>query len=129
MIPYNKNLKELAKNLRSKSTEAERCLWTRLRSKHLGCVFYRQRPIGDYIVDFYCPKAKLVVEVDGGRHFAKDIAGDDKFRDEYLRSFGLTILRFSNSDVLKKTDTVAEKIHDFLGKSCTNRENRCFQEH
>ena len=72
MIPYNKNLKELSKSLRSNLTEAERCLWIRLRLKHLGYVFYRQKPIGDYIVDFFCPKAQLIVEVDGGQHFSSE---------------------------------------------------------
>ena len=115
MIPYSKNLKELSKSLRGNVTEAERCLWARLRLKHLGHVFYRQKPIGEYIVDFYCPKAKLVVEVDGGQHFTVDKASNDRVRDEYMRSLGLTILRFSNSEVLNNTDSVAETVYDFLG--------------
>jgi len=114
VIPYNKNLKELAKSLRNKLTEAEQRLWTRLRLKHLGYVFYRQRPIGDYIVDFYCPKARLVVEVDGGQHFTKDTASSDRVRDEYMRSLDITVLRFSNSEVLKNTDSVAEAIYKIL---------------
>lgn len=117
MIPYNKNLKELAKSLRGKLTEAERRLWTRIRLKHLDFVFYRQKPIGDYIVDFYCPKAKLVVEVDGGWHFTENTASNDKVREEYMRSLGLTVLRFSNSEVLKNTDSVTEEIYEYLGKS------------
>lgn len=116
MIPYNKNLKELSKSLRGKMTEAERRLWTRIRLKHLGYVFYRQKPVGDYIVDFYCPKAKLVVEVDGSQHFTENTASNDRVRDEYMRSLGLTVLRFSNSEVLKNTDSVAEKIYELLGK-------------
>jgi very-short-patch-repair endonuclease len=116
VIPYNKNLKEISKNLRGNLTEAERCLWTRLRLKHLGHVFYRQKPIGEYIVDFYCPKARLVVEVDGGQHFTAETAGNDRVRDEYMRSLGLTILRFSNSEVLKNTDSVAGIIHERLEK-------------
>jgi very-short-patch-repair endonuclease len=114
VIPYNKNLKELAKSLRNNLTEAEQRLWTRLRLKHLGYVFYRQKPIGDYIVDFYCPKARLVVEVDGGRHFTEDIVNNDRVRDEYMRSLGLSVLRFSSSDVLKNTDSVAEAIYKIL---------------
>ncbi len=117
MLPYNKNLKEISKSLRNKQTEAERCLWIRLKLKHLGYTFYRQKPIGDYIVDFYCPKARLVVEVDGGRHFTTKTAADDRLRDEHLRSLGLTILRFSNSEVLKRTDEVAESIYKQLTKS------------
>jgi very-short-patch-repair endonuclease len=129
VIPYNKNLKDLAKGLRGNLTEAERCLWTRIRLKHLGYVFYRQKPIGDYRVDFYCPKAKLVVEVDGARHFKENTASNDRVRDEYIRSLGLTVLRFSNSEVLKNTDSVAEKIYGFLGKIRAHKENRFFQEH
>jgi very-short-patch-repair endonuclease len=116
VIPYEKNLKDLAKSLRSNLTEAERCLWKRLRLKHLGYAFYRQKPIGDYIVDFYCPKARLVVEVDGGQHFNEDNARNDKIRDEYMLSLGLTILRFSNSEVLEYTDSIAEAIYGFLDK-------------
>jgi very-short-patch-repair endonuclease len=114
VIPYNKNLKELAKNLRVKLTEAERCLWERLRLKHLGYIFYRQKPIGDYIVDFYCPKARIVVEVDGGQHFTEETIKNDRLRDEYMRSLGLTVLRFSNSEVLKNTEAVAEAIYKIL---------------
>jgi very-short-patch-repair endonuclease len=114
MVLYNKKLKEIAKNLRNELTEAERCLWKRLRLKHIGYVFYRQKPIGDYIVDFYCPKARLVVEVDGGRHFTKDTASNDKLRDEYMQSLGLAVLRFPNSEVLKNTDRVAEVIYKIL---------------
>ena len=116
MLPYNKNLKQPAKQLRENMTEAEQCLWTRLRLKHLGYMFYRQKPIGDYIADFYCPKARLVVEVDGGQHFTDDIASNDRVRDEYMRSLGLTVLRFSNYEVMKNTDSVAEAIYEFLGK-------------
>ena len=97
MLPYNKNLKEPARELRENMTDAERCLWARLRLKHLGYMFCRQKPIGDYIADFYCHKARLVVEVDGGQHFTEDTASNDRVRDEYMRSLGLTVLRFSNS--------------------------------
>ncbi len=116
MIPYNKNLKELSKSLRDNLTEAERCLWTRIRLKHLCYMFYRQKPIGEYIVDFYCPKARLVVEVDGGQHFTEDEASNDRVRDEYMRSLGLMVLRFSNSEVLKNADSVAVTIYELLGK-------------
>jgi very-short-patch-repair endonuclease len=114
MIPYNKNLKEISKILRGNLTEAEKCLWTRLRLRHLGYAFYRQKPIGDYIVDFYCPKARLVVEVDGGHHFTTETKSNDKLRKEYLNSLGLIVLRFSNSEVLNNTDKVAEAIQKIL---------------
>ncbi|MBN1177101.1 MAG: DUF559 domain-containing protein [Dehalococcoidales bacterium] len=120
MLPYNKKLKEPARKLRENMTDAEKCLWSRLRSKHLGYMFSRQKPIGDYIVDFYCHKARLVVEVDGGQHFTVDTASNDRVRDEYMRSLGLTVLRFSNSDVMKNTDGVTETIYKFLEKNPLN---------
>jgi very-short-patch-repair endonuclease len=94
MLPYNKSLIETAKELRKHPTKAEKCLWERLQLKHLGVVFYRQKPIGEYIVDFYCAKAYLVIEVDGGHHFKELGKINDKLRDEYLNSLGLRVLRY-----------------------------------
>jgi very-short-patch-repair endonuclease len=113
-IPYKNNLREISKTLRSQPTEAERCLWTRLKLKHLGYVFHRQKPLGGYIADFYCSKAKLVVEVDGGYHSNTEITGNDKVRDEIMRNLGLTVLRFSNSEALNNTDRVVETINKIL---------------
>jgi len=111
MLPYNWNLKQPSRQLRANTTGAERCLWGRLRRKQLkGCQFYRQKPIGDYIVDFYCPRAKLVVEVDGGHHFSDEVAERDMVRDEYLNALGLKVLRFTNSKVMKNAEGVVEKI-------------------
>ncbi|MDD4859861.1 MAG: endonuclease domain-containing protein [Dehalococcoidales bacterium] len=118
MLTYNQTLKVRAQKLRDNATDAEKSLWAKLRMKQLkGYVFYRQKPIGDYIVDFYCPRAKLVIEVDGGQHFTKETIGYDKIRDEYLTSLGLRVLRFTNSDVLKRTDGVAEKISESLDEN------------
>jgi very-short-patch-repair endonuclease len=114
VIPYNTNLKEILKNLRSRPTEAERRLWKRLRLKHFGYVFHRQKPIGGYIVDFYCPKARLVIEVDGGYHSTAEIVGNDKVRDETMRNMGLIVLRFNNSEVLNDTDEVVNRINKIL---------------
>jgi very-short-patch-repair endonuclease len=116
VIPYNRNLKEASRNLRGNLTEAERCLWERIKLKHLSFCFYRQKPIGNYIVDFYCPKARLVMKIDGGRHFSGDEVDNDNFRDKYMRSLGLTTLRFSNSEVLTNTDKIAEMIFDYFSK-------------
>jgi very-short-patch-repair endonuclease len=66
MLNYNKTLKEFSRNLRHNMTDAERLLWSKIRGKQLkGYQFYRQKPIGNYIVDFYCPKANIVIELDG----------------------------------------------------------------
>ena len=110
MMPYNRDLKEYSRQLREHMTDAENCLWAKIRLKETGCQFYRQKPIGDYIVDFFCPKAKLVIEVDGSRHFSDEMLEYDRVRDEYMSSLGLRVLRFTNNDVLTNMDGVVERI-------------------
>jgi very-short-patch-repair endonuclease len=110
VLPYNKNLVELAKELRKNMTPAERCLWQKLRRISLGCMFFRQKPIGEYIVDFYSPRANLIIEVDGEIHLGIQAKDNDKLRDEYMRSLEQTVLRFKNSEVLSDTERVVEKI-------------------
>ena len=114
-LPYNKRLKAVARELRKNMTDAERFLWGKVRRKQLkGHQFYRQKNIGDFIVDFYCPAAKLVVEIDGGQHFTKNGRLKDKARDQYLEGLGLKVLRFSGRDVFKKTEGVLERILEDL---------------
>ncbi len=72
--------------------------------------FYRQKTIGNFIVDFYCPKANLAIEVDGGQHYEKEGIKKDKIRDEYLKNLGLRVLRFTNFDILKNIEGVFDKI-------------------
>jgi very-short-patch-repair endonuclease len=98
--------------LRSGLTDAEQRLWNRLRRQQiLGVQFYRQRPIGNYIVDFYAPTAQLVVEVDGSQHEEPMQARRDRVRSGYLESLGLTVLRFDDRQVLLELDSVAEEIY------------------
>jgi len=109
--PYPRRLVGNARRLRKTLTDAERMLWRRLRGKQvLGVRFYRQRPLLGYVVDFYCPAATLVVEVDGGQHF--EIAGKaaDQSRDQRLREAGLKVLRFSNREVMREPSGVLETI-------------------
>jgi len=109
-------LKEYARRLREDATDAERLLWFRIRRKQLCAVqFYRQRPIGRYIVDFYAYSAKLVVELDGSQHFEPEQEAYDKKRSAFLESRGLRVLRFNNLDVLKNIDGVLEIIYEALG--------------
>ena len=111
MLPYNVNLKQLSRQLRNNMTDAEKHLWAKIRMKQLkGYQFYRQKPIGDYIVDFFCPKEKLVVEIDGSQHLSDETVEYDRIRDEYLSSLGLMVLRFTNTDVLKHVEGVVERI-------------------
>ena len=113
MLPYNKNLKQHSRQLRENMTDAEKHLWAKVRMKQLkGRQFYRQKPIGDYIVDFYCPKAKLVIEIDGSQHFSDEMTSYDRIRDESLRSLGLRVLRFTNTEVLTNTEGVLERISE-----------------
>ena len=111
MLPYNKHLKSKARELRARLTHSESTLWSRLRGKQLLDVqFYRQKPIGEYIVDFYAPRANLVIEVDGSQHFIGDHVELDKQRDQYLANSGLKVLRFNSREVLTNTDEVVEAI-------------------
>ncbi len=98
MIEYEKKNITLAKQLRKAMTPWERKLWYEfLRAYPLR--FQRQKAIGKYIVDFYCAKARLVIELDGGRHYTEEKLQKDKERTAMLESMGLTVLRFLNSDV------------------------------
>ncbi|AHG85605.1 hypothetical protein F544_3710 [Bibersteinia trehalosi USDA-ARS-USMARC-190] len=110
MKPYVKSLKPNSQKLRTAQTEAERRLWYRIRGDQLGVRFYRQKPLLSYIVDFYCPKAKLVVELDGGQHYEPEHQANDKIRDAELASLGLTVLRFDNYQVMTEIESVIEAI-------------------
>ncbi len=115
MLRYRQTLKSKAQDLRGELTEAEQVLWGRLcRKQMLGVQFYRQKPIGNYIVDFYTAKAKLVVEVDGSQHLTDLGMGRDRKRDEFLKRQGLLVLRFNDSEVLRETDGVVEAIYQTL---------------
>jgi len=112
MLFYNPRLKRLSQKLRKEMTDAERLLWSRLRLKQLKeKQFYRQRIIGNYIVDFYCPGAKLVIEVDGGQHYTDTGIEKDKSRDGYLEGRGFKVLRFSDIEVLNEIEAVVESIY------------------
>jgi len=95
------------KTLRKNQTDAEKMLWSRFRSKQFnGLKFYRQYGIGKYIADFYCPKLKLVIEIDGGQHYdEKGILKDTK-RDEYFAFMRVELIRFNNVELLKNIDGV-----------------------
>ncbi len=109
------SLKELARNLRKNSTNAERKLWQCLRKRQIGGYkFRRQLVIEPYIVDFVCLEKKLIVELDGGQHLLQK--NEDKLREEYLKKKGYRILRFWNDDVLLKTKNVTTHIYNILEK-------------
>ncbi|HRF42895.1 MAG TPA: endonuclease domain-containing protein [Candidatus Competibacteraceae bacterium] len=112
MLKYKPKLKDNARALRSGMTDCEQRLWSRLRRKQvLGVQFYRQKPLGDYIVDFYAPRASLVVEVDGSQHLEPTQIDHDRRRTAFLESQGLRVLRFDNRQVLQELDGVMEAIY------------------
>ncbi len=109
--PYNPKLKKRARRLRKNMTEAEVRLWNHLRRKQIkGLQFFRQRPISNYIVDFYAPEEKLVIEVDGGQHYEEEGLEYDEKRDAFLEGLGLKVIRFSNLDVLRNIEGVVKKV-------------------
>ena len=115
MLPFNKKLKKHARELRKNMTDAERLLWSRIRRKQLkGYQFYRQKNIGNYIVDFYCPRGKLIIEIDGGQHYSKQGKKKDQIRDDYMARLGFTVLRFSDREVFKNIDEVLERVYEHL---------------
>ncbi len=115
MLKYNPRLKQQAQTLRKSMTEAELNLWRHLRRKQIqGVQFYRQTCIGNYIVDFYAPTAKLVIEVDGAQHFEHQHEVKDRQRDAFLASQRLTVLRFHNGQVLQETENVIEAIYQHV---------------
>ncbi|RXK80200.1 DUF559 domain-containing protein [Chlorobaculum sp. 24CR] len=112
MEAYNKKLKEPSRRLRCEMTDAEQHLWGRLRRKQIhGVQFNRQKPILDYIVDFYCAKAKLVIELDGSQHYESEHREKDRVRDETLAELGLLVLRYDNRQALLETEAVLEDIY------------------
>lgn len=115
MLLYNTKLKKCSQELRKNMTAAERILWSKLRSKQLkGFKIYRQRIIGNYIVDFYCPKANLIIEIDGGQHYTEEGIKADVVRDDDLREQGFEVLRFSDKEVFKNLKGVIERIFQNL---------------
>ena len=115
MLPYDKHLKAISQHLRINMTDAENRLWSKLRRKQLkGYQFYRQKIIEKYIVDFYCPKANLVIEVDGGQHYSETGKAKDRARDDVLIGMGIKVLRFSDRDVFENIGGVMETIWSCL---------------
>ena len=111
MRAYAQELKPLSRGLRVSMTDAEQWVWGKLRRKQiLGIQFYRQRPIGPYIVDFYAPRVNLVVEIDGAQHLEQPNVTRDQRRDGYFRRQRLQVLRFDNLQVLQEGQSVLETI-------------------
>ena len=115
IIPYNRNLKELAKNLRKNSTKAEIILWQKLKRKQMyGYDFHRQKPIDNYILDFYCYELNLVIEVDGYSHEFLEVYQKDTIKEMKMLELGINVLRFTDNQVLKDTENVLRAIEFYI---------------
>ena len=95
-------------------TKEERHLWYDYL-RQLPVMVHRQKTIGNYIVDFYVATEKLVIEIDGSQHYQTEGVASDRIRDEYLNSLGLTVVRYSNSDINCRFREVCQDIHNRLG--------------
>ena len=111
-LPYNPNLVSRAKELRKNMTLAEQKLWFHFL-KDFQFRVHRQRPIDQFIVDFYCAALKLVIEVDGDSHFTECGQLYDQARTQKLEQYGLSILRFTNQDVLSNFEAVCQNIQHY----------------
>jgi very-short-patch-repair endonuclease len=115
-LPYNQKLVLKAKELRQNMTAAEKKLWHNYL-KNLSLRVLRQRPIDNFIVDFYCAKLKLVIEVDGDSHFTDDGIEGDRERTAILEGYGLKVIRFTNDEVLNNFEAVCEAIAEEIPPS------------
>jgi very-short-patch-repair endonuclease len=114
-LPYNKNLKAFSRKLRNNSTLGEILLWKQLRAGSMdGYTFNRQKPLGNYIVDFYCKPLNLVIEVDGGYHFTEEQKIKDNERQKILEGLKLNFLRFHDDEVKKDMLQVLRKIKSYI---------------
>jgi very-short-patch-repair endonuclease len=111
-VPYNTELKELARENRKKPTQSEQKMWNELfRNKQCANLkFHRQKPLYEFIADFYCSQLKLAVEIDGESHLEKEALQYDKERTEILNSLGIKVIRYTNYDVLNNFEEVYKNI-------------------
>ena len=109
---YHKNSR---RKLRSQMTKAEIILWYKIKQNQLGCKFRRQHGIGKYIVDFYCPELKLIIEIDGDVHFYEENMAADREREEYFKNLGLKVVRYTNLDIFQNIDSVLADLKKIIG--------------
>ncbi len=115
IIPYNPKLTQLAKKLRNESTETEIYLWLKLKGKQMyGYDFHRQKPIDNYILDFFCYNLMLGIEVDGYSHEILEVHNKDIVKEKRMNELGITILRFSDFEVLRDMENVIRAIEFYI---------------
>jgi very-short-patch-repair endonuclease len=115
IIPYNPKLTALGRKLRNESTETEIYLWLKLKGKQMyGYDFHRQKPIDNYILDFFCYDLLLGIEVDGYSHEILEVYNKDRIKQKRMNELGITILRFSDFEVLKDMENVIRAIEFYI---------------
>ncbi len=115
IIPYNPKLKELARQLRNNSTKSEIFLWLKLKGKQIyGYDFHRQKPIDNYILDFFCYELMLGIEIDGYSHEILEVYEKDNIKTKRMNKLGISILRFSDIQVFNEMDNVMRAIEHFI---------------
>jgi very-short-patch-repair endonuclease len=122
IIPYNPQLKERARQLRQNMTPGEIALWKHLKGKQMcGYDFDRQRPIDQFIVDFYCKKLMLAIEIDGSSHDSQEAQQRDIERQARLETLGVRFMRFREEEVCKEIEGVLRVIEDWIVTHTTPR--------
>ena len=112
---YNKRLKNFARNHRNDGTKAEIRIWCELlRNKQMGYPFLRQRPVAEFIVDFYCKELNLIIEIDGLTHQWEENVPNDLIKDSTLKNLGYNIIRFTDEEVMKDIINVQRAIEVFI---------------
>jgi len=115
IIPYNPKLKQLARNLRNNSTKSEIILWMRLKGKQMkGYDFHRQKPLDNFIADFFCHELMLVIEIDGYSHLLDEVQVKDAIKENRLNELGITLLRFPDNEIFNDIENVLRAIEGYI---------------
>lgn len=115
IIPYNPKLKELARSLRNKPAKSEVILWGRLKGKQIqGYDFHRQKPLLNYIVDFYCNELNLAIEIDGYSHLLDEVKEKDSLKETELNKEGITVMRFADKEIFTNIENVIRAIEGYI---------------
>lgn len=121
IIPYKPHLKELARDLRNNSTLSEIILWKNIKGKQmLGYDFHRQKPLGNYIVDFFCNELMLAIEIDGSSHHVEGAHEKDLKRQQEIEEYGVRFLRFEDASVKSNIQMVIEAIENWIKENSDN---------
>jgi len=117
ILPYNPKLKEFARQLRNHSTKSEIKLWKYLKGKQMRSYnFHRQKPLLNFIADFYCYELSLVIELDGYTHQFQDTIIKDAIKEKELKKVGLSVLRFEDNEVMNDLKNVLRVIENYIDR-------------